>query len=134
MIGSGGSHRTHLSRILDLPWLFAQTTLVSVPRRISSVAITPGEGGLQACRETVRRWQGCLDRQIITGRLEGQDWIVDLRLHQALAPWVVLPAAVAVAYNQRYELLYPGALEAIGIPPGVYDSAQTWHRWLGCDT
>jgi hypothetical protein len=129
VLGSGGSHRTHLSRILGLSWLFAETTLVSVPRRVHSVHVTP-EGGPEACRATVRLWQGCLDRQIITGRLEGQDWIVDLRLDQALAPWVVLPAELAVAYNQRYELLYPGALEAIGIPPGVYDSTQTWHRWL----
>ena len=89
----------------------------------------------------IRQRQRLLDRNVqrtvrhhLQQRLENIPPRQDLRLHQALAPWVVLPAAVAVTYNQRYELLYPGALEAIGIPPGVYDSAQAWHRWLGCDT
>jgi hypothetical protein len=131
-LGSGGSHRTHLCRILGLPWMFAVTTMVPIPRRVETAAVTPPEHRPQACRATADLWRGLLDHKIIRGELVSHrsDWPVALRLEYAPAPWLLLPAEQATRYNQRYELLYPGALAAAGIPTAALDSASAWRAWL----
>jgi hypothetical protein len=43
---------------------------------------------------------------------------------------MLLPADRATAYNQRYELIYPGALAAAGIPDGALQSPSAWRSWL----
>lgn len=132
VLGYGGSHRTHLSRILGLPWLFAVTTLVPMPRHVQNTTVTPSEGGPEACLETAALWQGLLDHNVIRGRLitHHPEWVVELRLDHAPAPWVLLPAEPATAYNQRYELLHPGALAAAGIPLPALDGPDAWRAWL----
>jgi hypothetical protein len=130
--GSGGSHRVHLCRILGLPWMFAVTTMMSLPRRIETTAVTPREHGPEGCRATAELWRGLLDRGIVRGELISRysNWVVELRLGYALAPWMLLPADRATAYNQRYELIYPGALAAAGIPDGALQSPSAWRSWL----
>ena len=127
----GGSHRTHLSRILDLPWMFAVTTLVELPRRVANLQMISG-GGIEGAESIIELWEGLLRRGIIRGQLARQQptWIAELSLDYALAPWVLLPAAHATLYNQRYELLYPGALHTEGIPVAALDSHDAWTSWL----
>jgi hypothetical protein len=131
-VGSGGSHRAHLCRILGLPWMFAVTTMMSLPRRIETTAVTPSEHGPEGCRATAELWRGLLDHGIVRGELipRYSDWVVELRLGYALAPWMLLPADRATTYNQRYELLYPGALAAAGIPDVALRSPSAWRSWV----
>lgn len=131
-VGPGGSHDVHLCRILGLPWMFAITAMVSLPRRIDTTAVTPAEYGPEGLRATAELWQGLLARGIVHGELIPgySDWGVELRVGYALAPWMLLPADRATAYNQRYELLYPGALAAAGIPDAALHSPTAWWSWL----
>ncbi|MHA6616724.1 hypothetical protein [Pseudonocardia sp. DLS-67] len=130
-----GSHRAHLCRILGLPWMFAVTTMMSLPRRIETTAVTPTEQGPEACRETAALWRGLLRRGVVRGELipRYSDWVVEFRIEYALAPWMLLPADRATAYNQRYERLHPGALAATGIPDEVLSSPDAWRSWLTSD-
>ncbi len=130
--GSGGSRRVHLCRILGLPWMFAETTMVSLPRRIETTAVTPAEHGPAGCRATAQLWRGLLERGLVRGELIPRyaDWVVELRVEDALAPWMLLPADGATAYNRRYDLLYPGALGAAGIPSAALHSPSAWWSWL----
>jgi hypothetical protein len=127
-----GSHRAHLCRILGLPWMFSMTTMMSLPRRIETTAVTPAEHGPEGCRETAALWRGLLARGLVRGELipRYSDWVVELRIEYALAPWMLLPADRATAYNQRYELLHPGALAAEGIPDAALRSPEEWRSWL----
>jgi hypothetical protein len=127
-----GSHRAHLCRILGLPWMFSVTTMVSLPRRIETTAVTPTEHGPEGCRETAALWRGLLARGLVQGELitRYSDWVVELRIEYALAPWLLLPADRATAYNQRYELLHPGALADAGIPDTAMRSPEAWRSWL----
>jgi hypothetical protein len=127
-----GSRRAHLCRILGLPWMFAVTTMMSLPRRIETTAVTPTEQGPQGCRETATLWQGLLERGLVRGELipRYSDWVAELRIEYALAPWMLLPADRATAYNRRYEQLHPGALGAAGIPDTALRSADAWRSWL----
>ncbi len=127
-----GSHRAHLCRILGLPWMFSVTTMVSLPRRIETTAVTPTEHGPEGCRETAALWRGLLARGLVKGELitRYSDWVVELRIEYALAPWLLLPADRATAYNQRYELLHPGALADAGIPDTAMRSPEAWRSWL----
>jgi hypothetical protein len=43
---------------------------------------------------------------------------------------MLLPADRATLYNQRYELLYPGALAAAGIPDIALQSPSAWSSWV----
>lgn len=127
-----GSHRAHLCRVLGLPWMFAVTTMMSLPRRIETTAVTPTEHGPEGCRETAALWRGLLAHGLVRGELipRHSDWVVEFRIEYALAPWLLLPADRATAYNQRYELLYPGALADAGIPDSALRSPAAWESWL----
>ncbi|HLU59730.1 MAG TPA: hypothetical protein VKZ81_30085 [Pseudonocardia sp.] len=126
------SQRVHLCRILDLPWMFAVTTSMALPRRVETTAVTPREHGPEACRDTAVLWRGLLSRGLVRGELVTRysDWVVELRVEHALAPWLLLPADRATAYNRRYEQLYPGALAEAGIPDAALSSAEAWRSWL----
>jgi hypothetical protein len=127
-----GSRRAHLCRILGLPWMFSVTTMVSLPRRIETTAVTPTELGPEACRETAALWRGLIARGLARGELitRYSDWVVEFRIEYALAPWLLLPADRATAYNQRYELLHPGALADAGVPDTALRSPEAWRSWL----
>ena len=127
-----GSHRAHLCRILGLPWMFSVTTMMSLPRRIETTAVTPTEHGPEGARETATLWRGLLARGLVRGELTTRysDWVVEFRIEYALAPWLLLPADRATAYNQRYELLYPGAWAGAGIPDAALRSGEAWRSWL----
>jgi hypothetical protein len=129
---TAGSHRAHLCRILGLPWMFSVTTMLSLPRRIETTAVTPTEHGPEGGRETAALWRGLLARGLVRGELipRYSDWVVEFRIEYALAPWLLLPADRATAYNQRYELLHPGALADAGIPDAALRSPEAWRSWL----
>lgn len=129
---TAGSQRAHLCRVLGLPWMFAVTTMMSLPRRIETTAVTPPDQGAEACRETAALWRGLIARGLVRGELVARhsDWVVELRVEYALAPWMLLPADRASAYNRRYELLHPGALAAAGIPDEALRSAAAWETWV----
>jgi hypothetical protein len=112
--------------------MFSVTTMVSLPRRIETTAVTPTEHGPEGCRETAALWRGLLARGLVKGELitRYSDWVVELRIEYALAPWLLLPADRATAYNQRYELLHPGALADAGIPDTAMRSPDAWRSWL----
>jgi hypothetical protein len=99
---------------------------------LETTAVTPTENGPEGCRETAALWRGLLARGIVRGELipRYSDWVVEFRIEYALAPWMLLPADRATAYNQRYELLYPGALEESGIPAAAMRSPEEWRSWL----
>src|SRR5690606_41772196 len=46
------SQRVHLCRILDLPWMFAVTASMALPRRVETTAVAPREPGPEAGRDT----------------------------------------------------------------------------------
>ncbi|MGH3773962.1 MAG: hypothetical protein ACRDRW_21660 [Pseudonocardiaceae bacterium] len=125
VLGNDGSHRTHLSRILGLPWLFA-TTLIPPPRKVEVSHVAFGQ---DECKETTRLWQGLLDSGVVHGQLIGSD-LSTLQLDYVPAPWLLLPAELATSYNQRYELLHPGALGAVGVPDAALENADAWRNWL----
>jgi hypothetical protein len=77
-------------------------------------------------------WRGLIARGLVRGELVARhsDWVVELRVEYALAPWMLLPADRAAAYNRRYELLHPGALAAAGIPDEALRSAAAWETWV----
>jgi hypothetical protein len=127
-----GSHRAHLCRILGLPWMFSVTTMMSLPRRIETTAVTPAEHGPDGARETAALWRGLLARGLVRGELitRYSDWVVEFRIEYALAPWLLLPADRATTYNQRYQLLHPGAWADAGIPDVALRSPEAWRSWL----
>jgi len=127
-VAEGGAHRTHLSRILRLPWMFAQTILVSTPRKLKVTDVT--KGGIPACEATQALWEGLLRRGVIHGRITMQGAFATLHLDYTPALWLLLPAKLATAYNDRYEQLHPGALGAVGIPSDAYRSSESWQSWL----
>jgi hypothetical protein len=133
---SAGSRRAHLCRVLGLPWMFSVTTMLSLPRRIETTAVTPAEHGPEGARETAALWRGLLARGLVRGELipRYSDWVVEFRIEYAAAPWLLLPADRATAYNQRYELLYPGALADAGIPDSALGSPEAWRSWLTAAT
>lgn len=115
VLGSGGSHRVHLSRILGLPWLFATTTLIPPPRKVEITHVAWDE-----CAETTRLWQGLLDSGVVHGQLIGSDLLTTLQLDYVPAPWLLLPAELATSYNQRatsYSILARSEPSACLPPP-----------------
>lgn len=83
VLGNGGSHRTHLSRILGLPWLFAATTLIPPPRKVEVFHVASGQDERE---ETTRLWQGLLDSGVAHGQLIGSDHSATLQLDYVPAP------------------------------------------------
>jgi hypothetical protein len=126
---TGGRHRIHQFRILGLPWLFAATTLIPLPRKVK---INDVAHDWDVCEETVRLWQGLVDSEVVRGRLNRPSRLLatTLQLDYAPALWLLLPAELATCYNQRYELLHPGALGAAGVPAAALESTDAWRNWL----
>jgi hypothetical protein len=126
---TGGSHRTHLCRILGLPWMFASTHLVSMPRTVTTTDVTRG-GTIKLCRDTLQLWRGLVDHGVVHGVVDGADWYGTLHLDYIPAQWLLLPADLSTALSRRYEQLYPGALARSGIPTDAIETAEAWKTWL----
>ncbi|MFH8387800.1 hypothetical protein ACH4E7_44170 [Kitasatospora sp. NPDC018058] len=117
-LGSGGAHRTHLFRILGLPWLFARQTALIPPRQITGPI------------ESAAHWQGLIYRGLLHGTIHRQTTIATLRIDHCPAPWMVTRPALATAYNVAYDRAYPGALARLGIPTEALAGPQAWEDWL----
>ena len=136
-----GTHRVHAARLLDLPWLLARIDTISLPTAITLEAVfacepaTPRNRRDQDLTERRDLWQGLLRHGLIAGQLEtppGLDHLAFLRLRwQRLpAPWWLYSPAHATRINHAYEQRYPGALTALGIPPGISTQPDGWRTWL----
>jgi hypothetical protein len=120
-VGSNGLHRTHLGRLLPLPWVFADIRLIPLPTRVQPF--------WKHQDELIGLWRGLLGRGLVTGQLTTEP-VVRLELDWAAASWLLTTAKTACAINQAYERVYPGAWEAIGVPAGTATDPQRWTAWL----
>ncbi|MFJ9521340.1 hypothetical protein ACIRPK_24195 [Kitasatospora sp. NPDC101801] len=117
-LNSGGAHRTHLFRILGLPWLFATQTAL----------ITPWE--MTRNIEEADHWQGLIDHGLLHGTVNRRTYVATLRISHCPAPWMLAEPETAAAYNTAYERAYPGALGRLGVPPHALTDAASWETWL----
>ena len=120
-VGSNGLHRTHLGRLLPLPWVFADVRLIPLPAMVRPF--------WKHQEELTGLWRGLLRRGLVTGQLTTEP-VVRLELDWAAAPWLLTTAETACAINQAYERVYPGAWESVGVPAGTAADAQRWTAWL----
>ena len=120
-VGSNGMHRTHLARLLPLPWVFADVRLIPLPATVRPFHHHQDE--------LAWLWRGLLRRSLVAGQLTTEP-VVRLELDWAAAPWLLTTAKTACAINQAYERVYPGAWEAIGVPAGTATDPQRWTAWL----
>ncbi|MFG2845978.1 hypothetical protein ACGF12_22830 [Kitasatospora sp. NPDC048296] len=117
-LNSGGAHRTHLFRILGLPWIFAtQTALITPWEMAGSIA-------------DADRWQGLIAHGLLNGQVHRRTRTASLRISHCPAPWMLAAPETAMAYNTAYERTYPGALGRLGVPPHALDNAESWENWL----
>ncbi|MEW1912338.1 hypothetical protein AB0442_28530 [Kitasatospora sp. NPDC085895] len=129
-ISTGGIHRTHLFKVLGLPWLYANQDALIPPRRLDvSAVIPPGSGPREAAR-TAALWEGLLDRGLATGRIERNGPWATMHLDRAPALWMLGTRDFAAAYNTAYERVYPGALAQLGIPDTALEDGTAWEHWL----
>ncbi|WP_331727350.1 valine--tRNA ligase (plasmid) [Kitasatospora sp. NBC_00374] len=117
-INSGGAHRTHLFRILGLPWLFATQTAL----------ITPWE--MTRNIKEADHWQGLIDHGLLHGTVNRRTYVATLHISHCPAPWMLAGPQIAAAYNTAYERAYPGALGRLGVPPHALTDATAWEAWL----
>ncbi|MQS17552.1 hypothetical protein F7Q99_36545 [Streptomyces kaniharaensis] len=117
-LNSGGAHRTHLFRILGMPWIFATQTALITPLETAG-SITDAD-----------RWQGLIDRGLLHGEVQRSTHTAALRINHCPAPWMIAKPEIAAAYNTAYEHAYPGALGRLGVPPHALADATSWESWL----
>ncbi|MET9396104.1 hypothetical protein [Kitasatospora sp. NPDC002965] len=117
-LNSGGAHRTHLCRILGLPWLFATQTAL----------ITPWE--MTRKIKEADHWQGLIDHGLLHGAVDRGTYMASLRISHCPAPWMLAEPQIAAAYNAAYERAYPGALGRLGVPTHALTDATAWETWL----
>jgi hypothetical protein len=103
-------HRTHLCRLLPLPWLFAAVRVEPLPRELRA--------RWEHRKELAALWKGLIRRGLITGSVADG---LEPRLHlvHAAAAWLLSRAGIATSINRAYERLYPGAWRRLGIPDGI---------------
>ncbi|MFC8290650.1 hypothetical protein ACFUJ0_07190 [Streptomyces sp. NPDC057242] len=127
-ISSGGAHRTHLFRILGLPWMITELYARIPPRRFDVACVIDTAKGMTEAERIGRGWHTLLERGLLHGRIhyEGAFAVLDLD-H---APWLLGDAALASSYNTAYERVYPGALSELGIPTTALADRKAWEQWL----
>jgi len=129
-VASGGAHRTHLFRILGLPWIVAEL-YARIPRRRFEVAsVIDTSKGMPEIERVGRGWNTLLERGLLHGRIRYEGDFAVLDLDHAPAPWLLGDAALASAYNTAYERVYPGALTELGIPATALAGLEAWEQWL----
>ncbi|WP_405467180.1 hypothetical protein [Streptomyces canus] len=129
-VSSGGAHRTHLFRILGLPWLIAKLYARIPPRRFDVASVIDTAKGMAEVERVGRGWHTLLERGLLHGRIRYEGAFAVLDLDHTPAPWLLGDAALASAYNAAYERVYPGALTELGIPTAALTGCKAWEQWL----
>ncbi|MFF9458140.1 hypothetical protein [Streptomyces flaveolus] len=129
-VSMGGAHRTHLFRILGLPWMIAKLYSRIPPRRFDVASVIDTAKGMSEVERVGRGWHTLLERGLIHGCIRYEGAFAVLDLDHAPAPWLLGDAALVSAYNTAYERVYPGALTALGIPATALTGLKAWERWL----
>ncbi|WP_280908854.1 hypothetical protein [Streptomyces sp. SAI-090] len=129
-VSMGGAHRTHLFRILGLPWMIAKLYARIPPRRFDVVSVIDTAKGMTEVERVGRGWHTLLERGFLHGRIRYEGDFAVLDLDHAPAPWLLGDAALASAYNTAYERVYPGALTKLGIPATALTGRKAWEKWL----
>ncbi|GGP80246.1 hypothetical protein [Streptomyces melanogenes] len=129
-VSSGGAHRTHLFRILGLPWMIAKLHARIPARRFDVASVIDTAKGMDEAEYVGRGWRTLLERGLLHGRLHYEGAFAVLDLDHAPAPWLLGDAALASAYNTAYERVYPGALTELGIPDTALTGRKAWEQWL----
>ncbi|WP_328743757.1 hypothetical protein OHT57_00230 [Streptomyces sp. NBC_00285] len=131
-VSSGGAHRTHLFRILGLPWVIAKLYARIPPRRFDVASVIDTAKGMTEIERVGRGWHTLLERGLLHGRIRYEGPFAVLDLDHGPAPWLLGDAALASAYNTAYERVYPGALTELGIPATALTGRKAWEQWLYC--
>jgi hypothetical protein len=118
-----GTHRTHALRIIGAPLMAAKVDVKPVPLWLT--ARSPGW--------TERVWRGLLNRGLVEGAIATGPWGPVLEVHRTTVPWVLLNTEEAAKIGATYARVYPGALEACGIPLSVLKHGSAWYRWVTTD-
>ncbi|MET7297133.1 hypothetical protein ABZS79_34430 [Streptomyces griseoloalbus] len=129
-VSMGGAHRTHLFRILGLPWIIAKLYARIPPRRFDVASVIDTAKGMTEVERVGRGWHALLERGLLHGRIRYEGDFAVLDLDHAPAPWLLGDAALASAYNTAYERVYPGALTELGIPATALTGRKAWEQWL----
>ncbi|MGW1564466.1 hypothetical protein ACWCQ1_49780 [Streptomyces sp. NPDC002144] len=129
-VSSGGAHRTHLFRILGLPWVIAKLYARIPPRRFEVANVIDTSKGMAEAERVGRGWRILLERGLLHGRIGYDGAFAVLDLDHVPAPWLLGDAALASAYNTAYERVYPGALTELGIPATALAGVKAWEQWL----
>ncbi|MFD4483249.1 hypothetical protein ACFWPU_45095 [Streptomyces sp. NPDC058471] len=129
-VSTGGAHRTHLFRILGLPWIIAKLYARIPPRRFDVASVIDTAKGMTEVERVGRGWHTLLERGLLHGRIHYEGAFAILDLDHAPAPWLLGDAALASAYNTAYERVYPGALTNMGIPATALTGRKAWEQWL----
>lgn len=134
-----GHHRTHLARLLDLPFLLAEVTVHTLPRQVALLTVVANEPGRPddpvTDDELLARWElweGLRRRGLVEADTdESQHWsLTTLQCRRLPAVWWLSSAAVATRVNAEYERLYPGALATLGVPIETGTNPEAWTTWL----
>ncbi|MFF4787814.1 hypothetical protein ACFY3E_41680 [Streptomyces griseorubiginosus] len=129
-VSLGGAHRTHLFRILGLPWVIAKLYARIPPRRFDIASVIGTAKGMTEVERVGRGWHTLLERGLLHGRIRDEGAFAVFDLDYAPAPWLLGDAALASAYNTAYERVYPGALTDLGIPTAALTGTKAWEQWL----
>ncbi|WP_030593818.1 hypothetical protein [Streptomyces anulatus] len=129
-VSSGGAHRTHLFKILGLPFLFAHLTARIAPSRIDVTSVIDTSKGVAEAKRVAEGWHLLIERGLVHGTVSYQGEFATLHIDFAPAPWLLGNDAFVTAYNQAYERVYPGALAQLGVPTHALADEQTWRAWL----
>lgn len=129
-VSTGGAHRTHLFRILGLPWVIAKLYARIPPRRFDVASVIDTAKGMTEVERVGRGWHTLLERGLLHGRIGYEGAFAVLDLDHAPAPWLLGDAALASTYNTAYERMYPGALTELGIPVAALAGRKAWQQWL----
>ncbi len=129
-VSTGGAHRTHLFRILGLPWIIAKLYARIPPRRFDVASVIDTAKGMPEIERVGRGWHTLLERGLLRGRIRYEGAFAVLDLDHAPAPWLLGDATLASAYNTAYERVYPGVLTELGIPATALTGPEAWEQWL----
>ncbi|MET7607736.1 hypothetical protein [Streptomyces avermitilis] len=129
-VSSDGTHRTHLFRILGLPWMIAKLYARIPPRRFDVASVIDTAKGMTEVERVGRGWHTLLERGLLHGHIRYEGAFAVLDLDHAPAPWLLGDAALASSYNTAYERVYPGALTKLGIPATALTGRKAWEQWL----